>query len=188
MKKLVEMKKTIAATKKKQGGFSLIEMAVVLVIIAGILVGVTQQGKDQKESIAVDNEAKAVLSLINNLSGYYDGSTTGYTGLDNATAISAGLVPTGLKNNGVDTITNKWLGAVTVAPGTISTAGDSSSVTLAGIPGGDVCSTMVKKTAELVDQISVAGTVVKAFGGDLNRGTLATQCDADTVTLVLLTR
>lgn len=188
MQNLKLAKKKLEQIRKKQGGFSLVELAVVLVVIGVIILGVTQSGSDQKEVAALDTQSKATIALVNDLTSYYDGNQTGYTGVTNTIASQAGLVPSAFNDDGAGAITHHWLGNVTITAGTINTAGDSSSVALETLPGNKVCADLTKKVSELVDVIDVDGTVVKAFNADLDQNALAGACDAATVDVTLLTR
>ena len=158
--------------RAKQGGFSMMEVLLVLGVAAVIIAGVIGLYSTVQDQQAGQAEANAVHITVSELSKIYRGKPK--TGLNNTVAVSLGVV--GGFDAGVSTVTNSWGKAVTIVPGQINFADDAISLTME--VEKDTCATLVTATENAGFSINVNGTAVKSNGGSINVTTLATQCQA----------
>lgn len=167
------MKKFRNQLKNKEG-FTLIELAIVIAIIATLLAGLRIV-----PGILANNRANAEISIIPKItasiqSHYFNKAN--YAGLTNTIINSYKMVPDSW-NQGAAVISNRWAGAVTFAPATTTTANDSFSMLYSQVPTAE-CLAIVSGVADNFLKVTVGSTVVKAVGGTVNDTTLATACSA----------
>ena len=148
--------KQLSNRKNKQQGYTIVEILigviVAAIVVAGIYVG--------WNSFYTSNQASTIQSemnqIIQNTETLYANSTDGYTSVDTASAITAGVFPSSLKIKGT-TVTNSYSGAVTLT----SVAESAFSVTYASIPA-DVCTKVLSSFvgANNVVSLTVGSTSV----------------------------
>jgi prepilin-type N-terminal cleavage/methylation domain-containing protein len=155
-------------------GFTLIEVAIVVAIIATLLAGLKIV-----PSILASNRANGEISqmpkITSSLQAHYFNKPN-YVGLANSIVNSFEIVPDSM-NQGGSTISNRWAGTLTFAPTTTTTANDSFSMVYTQVPSNE-CKKIVMGVAENFLKVSVGSTVVKAVGGSVDDATLATACDS----------
>lgn len=174
-----------AHKRKKQKGFSLIEILVVLAVIAILVGGIVAAVQGLNSDAEVSNEARNINTMSDRVKKMYGSSA--FTGLTTAVAWDGGIFPdalteaAGASNAGG---IHSWKGLVTIASATLNgIANGGYAITYATVPG-ESCLDLVTSVEGRFDEITVAGTPVKAFNGVLNRATAATNCAANTVALV----
>jgi prepilin-type N-terminal cleavage/methylation domain-containing protein len=187
--------------QRKQGGFTFVELIVVVAVIAILIILAVPKFKsfliESKTPQAVQDTQRLITKIVTN---HADGTTTPYASLNvaaNAAAELAALVKDNSSVfNAVTTpgaaATTHSLGAsgsaITLARGNITVAGDSATLTFATV-NRSACvplATGLQKTAE---RIQVNGTNIKAVGGVFNATTLAATCtDDDSNTIVFTFR
>lgn len=111
--------------KKLQRGFTLIELAIVVVVGGVILIAVFSQGRNMFDTSNATQDSKDFVLLAKDLAFFYDGRA--YTGL-NAT-MAAAFLPDRMVNTGTPpTLRNSGGGVVTVGPGTLVAANDAVTI------------------------------------------------------------
>lgn len=173
-------------------GFTMLELVIVLGLI-GILAAFTLPKMNSmliaQKAQTVGREMQALIVKVRN--GHQDvapGSQP-YTAVTTSEAANmlreTTFVVTG--TGAAATVTHP-LGTTTptvsLAPGTLTVAGDSALITLANVNRG-ACPDLANYLAKSVDTISINGTNVKAVGGTYNATTAQNTCtDGDTNTFV----
>jgi len=156
---------------KKQGGFTLVELAVVVAIVGLLLLSL--KGVPMIMANYRANEEIANLPDITAQVQKHFYSDPDYSTLTTAIVAQYQLVPQTMING--TNIVNRWGGAVTFSPATSYTANDTQSMTYNDVPAYE-CREIVKGVEQNYLSISVNGTSVKALGGVLNDTTLASAC------------
>ena len=162
---------------KIKKGFTLVEILLVVGFIALAGIGIyTVYTKVQMSNSAL-NESRNINLIKAGIKNLY-GSSQGYTGLTNSVLNDARATPDSMRKlpytSPDNIITNSFGGAVTVLPATLGGAGlnNGFQITYPKVPG-EVCSRLVTMMDKNIEQITVAGTVVKPYGtGNLNVVTL----------------
>ncbi len=175
MKKIINIKK----------GFTLVEILLVVGFIALAGIGIYTVYNKVNMSNNASNESRNINLIKAGVKNIY-GSSQGYAGLTNSVLNDARATPDSMRaipyTAGATAITNSFGGAVTVLPVTLGGAGlnNGFQITYPQVPGA-ICSRLVTMLDKNIEQITVAGTVVKPYGtGNLNVVSLATQCATDT--------
>ena len=169
-------KKTLNDTMLKKAGFTVIEFAVVVGLIAtGILITVmANRGNSDKQY--ANQMVSDVSQMASGIKSIYASSSGGYATLSATNAISAGIVPSDLKNTGT-AIQNQWSGGAVAMSGTAT----NYTITYTGV-SAQACTLAVSAllgsgniTGILMAPATAALTAATADGG-----TIATQCKAAT--------
>lgn len=169
----------------KKKGFTLVEILLVVGFIALAGIGIYAVYNKVQMSNSALNESRNINLIKAGIKNLY-GSSQGYTGLTNSVLNDARATPDSMRAipyvAADANINNSFGGAVTVLPVTLGGAGLNNGFQIAypKVPGA-VCSRLVTMMDKNIEQITVAGTVVKTYGtGNLNVVTLASQCATDT--------
>ncbi len=146
-----------------QRGFTLIEMAIVLMVI-GVLAMASVYGFGVYRTTKNEAEARKINGIMSALQNKWKFDPTTST-ITNSTVNSAGIL-TGVQwpitvSGTTVTILNPYSGAVTFAPGTITTAGDAFSLTYANVPSG-ACSDIARNVESNAYNITIGATVVQS--------------------------
>jgi prepilin-type N-terminal cleavage/methylation domain-containing protein len=174
-------------TLKRQAGFTLVELGIV-VAIGAILIGIGfMLVPSLLTSSKVKAEANAMSTAATKIQQRYDGRPN-FSGI--TTAIVAGLSV--LPENSVSgaTVTNSWGGNVTFAANAagVNNPNDSFLYTTTAVPSAactELAQTLERSAQVIQVGTSAAPVTVKAAGAPLDVGTLGTQCGATpTVTMV----
>ena len=200
--------KFVQKNHRRQAGYTLIELTIVLSVVAAIMVAGLIGGRKVYMSTSVNNQAKDSVSLINRLQSQYAGRGA-TTGLTTNVAAGFGVWPTNRAVNtagtwavqGVLSGTTEWVSANTTAA-TGVTANTGVLYTLKNVPS-TACSELVTSLDSMANNIYVNATVagqetaapatttpttgqVKAKPNALVMATLGTQCGlADNVDIAL---
>ncbi len=184
------------ARLKKQHGFTLVELAIVLVIIA-LLIGalmtiVPRVLMNGRNTTGVSEMVRAMTNVRANAAN--TGSSTPFATISTAefaTVLRGGSVfkvigsgPTSTISHALSYLAN---GAVTVAPATIATAGDAYAVSIT-LANSYTCPDFLAGLDSVTTKMQVNGTTVKDAAGGVafNALTAGTSCTLlDTNTYVL---
>lgn len=170
---------------KNKKGFTLVEILLVVGFIALAGIGIyTVFGKTNTSNKALQ-ESRNINVIKAGIKNIYGGSQ-GYGGLSNSVLNNTRTTPDSMRqvpySSPDSTITNMFGGSVLVVPTVLGGSGLNNGFRIAysQVPG-DVCSKLVTMVDKNVEQITVNGVIVKAYGsGRLNLPSLATNCAADT--------
>lgn len=148
--------KAISSRRRKQGGFSLVELMLVIgigVLITIVAISLYGAAAERQKVSRVVNEYSSLVASIN---GLYANSPN-YTGLTDAVVINGADLPKGMYDPAGPTLLYPW-GTMTVAP---AGAGNHQfTVTYNdGMPEKS-CVTFVTTLLNSVEQITVGGTPV----------------------------
>ncbi len=160
-------------TRSRQGGFTLVEIAIVVVFIALLMIGaaaaprITAGIRANKES---DNLRAMYTAVQKKFSERPNFST-----FNDAYVISFDLAPAEMINGAA--LQNRWGGTVVAAPTTFTNANDAFQWTHTGIPTRE-CKALGLELGTTYDRITINGTVVKTPGAAVTETAVATQCDS----------
>lgn len=159
-----------------QRGVSIISVLLGLVIGAGVLAVAFNQFQDAQRKSRIEAANSEIATMIAEAQKLY-GTSNQYGAVTTAIAVQGGVVPDRLRVAGTNTAQNRYNGAITFAPATITTANDSLALGYARVSSID-CQDLILTADPLTRRIEVAGTVVKPADGAVNIGTMSAQCDS----------
>jgi type II secretory pathway pseudopilin PulG len=128
-------------------------------------------GKSRREASV--NEITQIVASAQKLYG----GANHYGQVTTAVAVQGGVIPERLRIPGTSTANNRYDGALSIAPVTITSTNDSLALGYPAVNTTD-CQDVVLTVEKLMRGITVGGVDVKANDAALNVATLATQCDA----------
>ncbi len=183
---------------RRQDGYTLVELSIVLAVVAAIMVGGLIAARKVYMSTSVNNQAKDSVTVISKLQRQYAGRVN-TTGLTTDVAAGLGIWPTNraVNTNGVWAVqgvlggTSEWVSANTTAT-TGANANAAFLYTIKNVPSA-ACSELVTSMDSLAGNIYVNATVsgsestapattlpttgrVKVAGAALTMATLGSQC------------
>lgn len=164
----------------KQLGMSLPLMAIFITISTIFVVVAIMYGTGYFQKAKASNEVTALSDLKANIVAY--GSRVGtFTAANSSLAVlvGQGLFPKSMVGGtaAAPIVTNQWGGSVTVAVGSVNTAGDSLVVTTAGLPEAG-CVVVGTSLDDMALRASVGTTETKALGARTNPASVNTACSA----------
>lgn len=172
---------------KKQKGFSLLELTVVIAVVFGLIgfgISAAPQLFSSMNSVGELSELPTVIMNVKKSAK----DRPNYNGLTIDTLARSNVFPEGratIPSTGAATVQNQWGGAVTGAVGTLNATDDIYRLVSQAVPKQE-CIDTVKGVAKMVRRIYVdaansatagGGSLVKADGGTVTDSTLATACD-----------
>lgn len=176
--------KTSQSMKRKQGGFTLVELSLALVIIAIAAYILAPIAEKAIASTEADSEAKVTQSQFSDLKSKFRRGP--YVGLNNAYVIAA-RIPDAKAVSGT-TISNEWGHAQVWTAGTLTGGVTNGAKQLTNPVPPESCLSYATKMAPFLDEVLVGTTVVKAVGGSINEITAATACNVTTATVNVIMR
>jgi Tfp pilus assembly protein PilE len=179
MNRIVNKNWTGLAGRKRQGGFGLLELGLVLLIVSVLGIYAYQQYASNRDESLAQSEVADITSYWAKTQERYSNQQA-YTGLDTATLIQANVFPASMTLVANTSVQDKYQGALTAAPGTLKTADDAVVFTAKNYtPAG--CASVVPKVANGARKIEIGSTTVKEDGGKLDIKLLGSECSKDTV-------
>lgn len=171
--------------RRGQGGFSFVELIIVIAVIMIMIGGVFAAKNKLFASNKAQIETRRATQIAADITSYYQGlGRNSYAGIANQVAIDNGLVPQEMVS-GADLL-NSWAGTVTIAPTNLG-AGVNNAVqlTYTNVPREE-CTKMVAGTAQNAAQVQVNGQVVKAFGAAVavDPAVLGQRCNDPTANVI----
>ena len=162
--------------KASQRGVSIVTVLLGLVISAGVLSVTYDQYQDSQRKARIEAATAELTSMISEAQKTY-GNPNQYGAVTTAVAVQGGVVPPRLRIAGTDTAQNRYNGAITFTPATITSANDSLTLGYENVTSID-CQDLILTIDRLTRRIAVGATVVKHNDGVVNVATMATACDA----------
>lgn len=176
------MNLTSKIRSKAQGGFGLLEMILVFILVIGAAAVVFTMFGSAKPSAEASNESQELSTLAANLQGTF-GLGRDYSNLTDASAVQAKAVPENMVSGttAAPTIINGWGGDLTLGPGANKT---QFSIEYAGIPAA-ACVKFVTAAAGFFDNVgntaNAADGTYRQNGGPVNTSKIVTDCSAGTI-------
>lgn len=173
--------KIMLMRRRRQSGFTLVELIIVILIggliLAGVAAGVSKAMSGQRanaEIAEIQNVSTSIKKIYSNKSSY---SGITLTGLINMNAFPPERVSGGA-------VYNRWGGAVTVVAA--GTGNVNFTLTYPSVPTSE-CLDIIPQLESVVDSVTVAGTSVKASGAALDVSALGTQCNSSATVSIAYT-
>lgn len=174
--------KTNNVNVKKQKGYSLVELGIVIAVIAIFIGGVVTFGQGMFKDTEVKTEQQNIQAAADNIKKLYEG--TNYSGFDNTVAQNAKVFSDRLVDNGYN---NVWNGLVSATAADVNSVANSGyAITYTEVPQ-DVCPDFVAGVQGKFDVITIGSTEVKSFNGKLDRAATAAQCASATTVDIIFT-
>lgn len=167
--------KTPSSTRR-QAGFTLIELGLVLAIVALVLGGVILAFQMHKNN-TTKNLSVQYITLISSNAKQLFGQAGAYGDVNTEIAVRSGLIPRELRIAGTNTANNPYGAPITVTPGNGTGTNDLLVLGWGNVPGVEACNSIVRSVERDLRRVVVAGTTVKPLDGVLNSNTLTTACD-----------
>lgn len=174
--------------QRNQGGFSLVEILLVLGIIAILAIAAFIIFPQVQASNRANAEQSNITTITAGIKNLY-GATRNYTGIGNGVVNQARIFPASMNGGdftaaGGDAVTSSWSGAVTVAAVGADPA-RQFSITYADMPS-EVCTRLVPGMLQNFESIAVGtGDTPAALDDDATPGDIVAACNAaDAVTVV----
>lgn len=182
---------TLARVARAQRGFTLVELTLVIAIIGILVAFATPFVRGLLIEGRVDPTAQDIIKITNSMraAAASTGSNTPYTNLGAPAAATAVFANTGrgkantitIAGTGNTATAQHQLGAtgaqITVAQATITTLGDSFTVTLPTVNEA-ACPGLATQLSKVAEAITINGTSVKAVGGRYNGAAAQNACTA----------
>lgn len=161
---------------KNQGGFSLPELALVLIIIGVLAAGATAIFAPILAGAQASTQSQIVDTVDSRIQRIYNKANT-FTGVNISDLASADVFPANMVNAAGDTVTHEWNGNVTL----------DDARQLDGLPAGraywqdwaavprDVCLDFVTGVNG-ASQINIEGTAVKLRGSEIDATAATAEC------------
>lgn len=164
------------SSRNTQRGMSIMSVLLGLVISAGVAAVIYDNYNDSQRKARIEAATSEIVTMVAQSQKTY-GNANQYGAVTTAIAVTGGVVPDRLRVAGTSGAQNKYNGAITFAPATLTTANDSLTLGYAGVDKAD-CQELVFGVEKLMRTLSVGATTVKADAAAIDMGILATQCDS----------
>jgi prepilin-type N-terminal cleavage/methylation domain-containing protein len=143
--------------KRKQRGFTLTEIAIVLGIVGLILGAIWVAAGAVYTNLRVSSTSRDMLAMAQGIRTLYTNQGLMDAGFTTVNLIASGVAPGDMVNTATNTLSDAWGGAITFTPATtINTAGDSFVVDLSGVPTG-ACVSLLSTNSSPATGTGIAG-------------------------------
>lgn len=171
--------------RSSQRGVSVMSVLLGLVIAAGVTAVMYDQFSDSQRKSRIEAASSEISTMIAAAQKVF-GTSNQYGAVTTAIAVQSGVVPDRLRVVGTTTAQNKYNGAITFAPATITTTNDSLTLTYANVERED-CQDVALSVDRMARRIMVGAQTPKANDAAMNIATLATACDAAAFSAIAVT-
>lgn len=177
------MKKVTSQNIRKhlrQGGFSMVELGLVLVISILLLVGVVRLFSSNSTTSQANSLAQDITMLVGKVKSAYSGQ---YANVTNAKLNTGGFFANygSLTNTAGVVTTSLGGGTLTVSSGTVTAAGDSVKYVITQLPD-ESCLPLVNALAKTATTVTLGANTVKAAGAAPDPSKITCANDANTLT------
>lgn len=156
------MKKNIKAIKKNQGGYSLIEILIVFVIIGVALAGAFALYSKNSDTTNAKTMASDLQAVSSGVKSAYAQDENQFTDVSNANVCKLGILTSNLISPScTGTITNKFNGAVEIKPGTNPT---NFTISEANVPPSVIVKAVSQMGTDGVLGIGINGKCIYSSG------------------------
>lgn len=162
--------------RSKQRGMSMLSTLLAVAIGGVFAYLIFTQFQDTTGKSRREASTQEITQIIANAQKLYGGANH-YGQVTTAVAVKGGVIPERLRIPGTNTANNRYDGALTLAPVSITATDDSLALGYPAMNTSD-CQDVILTVEKLMRGVTVGGVDVKANDAALNVGTLATQCDA----------
>jgi type II secretory pathway pseudopilin PulG len=165
---------------KRQRGFDMVQLGLVLVIIAIALVGIIVAYNRNSAATEAQQLSSDLTTLVGNVKAAYANQ---YGNVSNANLSSGSFFKnlSSLNNSGGTVTTNLGGGSLTVSPGTVTVANDSVKYAITNLPDA-ACLPLVTTLAQTAATVTIGASTVKAKGAAVNPAMITCSGDANTLT------
>ncbi|MEJ6002642.1 type 4 pilus major pilin [Paucibacter soli] len=156
---------------RKQRGFTLVELAVVVAIIVAAAAGIIARRNATNQTAMIQTESGNLTAILGKVNSTFAGRSN-YSGVNTALLLSQGAFPTSMVDGA--NVVNIWQGAVTVAAGAGNTSVD---ITYNGVPSS-ACIELVANTSRSYNEVTINSTKTKNGAPQADLDTAKTACEA----------
>ena len=161
--------------KRQQGGFTLVELMIVTVLLAVAIAVVYLGVSSYMAKDRTNQEAKELPTIFANIQAKYS-QRSNFTGATCTGLINLNVFPQSRLATAT-TLVNRWRGNITCAVATLTTASDVLNLTYTNVPATE-CGDLIPMVEGYVRVITVGGTTVKADNALTDLDALGTACQA----------
>lgn len=165
-----------AQTPKRQQGLTLAEFSLVLAAGAVLIVIAVFVYQGVQRRSQINDTVQSTIGIIANLQATF-GQSNRYAFATTVNAVGSSVIPKRLQDASGSSASDIYGGAITVAPSTLTQAGDAADLSLADIPL-EQCVDIVNSTEAQARVLKVGATVVKPKNGTLDSNALNSACIA----------
>lgn len=171
----------VVARLKRQGGMTMVETSLVLIIALGAVAGAVSYFSSNNTSAQSNQLATDMSMLVGKIKSAYGGQ---YANLTNAKLSTGGFFAgyPGLTNTAGTVITSMGGGTLTVSPGTVTAANDSVKFVITQVPDA-ACQPFVTAMAKTATTMDVGANKVKTAGGIPDPSKITCAGDNNTITM-----
>jgi type II secretory pathway pseudopilin PulG len=165
-----------------QGGFGIIEIGIVLVIVSMMLAVTLSYVRGTLASNRANDEAKELSSVVLNIQRLYANRSAFTSATTIGSLANNGVFPTSRTTGSGTTAapTNRWQGLITAAVS--ASPYTTLTLTYAGVPSAE-CNTLIPQLEGVVTTITVGGSSVKGANSVVDVAALGTQCSTTLTTI-----
>ena len=163
---------------RKQRGFTLIELAVVVAIIVAAAAGIIARRNAVEQTAKIQTESGNLTAIIGKINSTFAGRTN-YSGVSTSLLLAQGAFPTSMVDG--SNVVNLWQGLVTVNAGAGNTSID---ITYNDVPTS-ACIELVANTSRSYNEITVNSTKTKNGAQQVDLDTTEAACKASSNAVII---
>lgn len=161
----------LAKRPASQRGITMVEMAFGVLIVGAVLAVTLIYVRNVLAESRATDELKELPVVVARLQKLYVDAPS-FAGINTAGVSRSGVYPEERINPAAGTIANRWNGSITIA----SANGDSDAMLTYTNLGRAECMSLMPQLVNVVDTITVAGTLVKPSGAPVDPALLSGSC------------
>ena len=173
------MKRVFKSTKV-QAGYTLVEIAFVMVVVAILMYPIISRFVESKGSASMKTDAENLIAVASRAADKWSNQAD-FSGATEATLLNVNVFPSDMVIGAV--IKNKVRGTVTCTAVDLTGDKDGMECASTNYPKAD-CSTVVQKIDKAMRKITVGATIVKDTDGALDLTKLGNACISTSTNIV----